>query len=269
MAIQMEREMIDNMASHSANDEINKKIDQAFTPRTPIETRQFFAGRMEQIKKIQSSFDEKGCQIMIYGDRGVGKTSLANIVKEIYTNNNYNVVCTKVNCDPTETFDSIWRKTFKQVNFYYQVKNKQNIGFISNSSEVDTEEKISNISIDKLLKLDKELTTTDVLDTLSEYFTKQKFLFIFDEFDQIQNSEIKEKFTYLMKNISDYGTDITLMIVGIAENIEELIESHQSVERCLKQINLPRMSEKEIEQIISTGLSYIGMTMDQNLKSKI
>lgn len=246
--------------------ELKKKINVAFTPRTPIENQQFFSGRIKQLKKIQDSFLERGCQIIIYGDRGVGKTSLANITKKLYENVDKRVICTKVSCDPTETFSNLWIKTFTQVNISYETTNKI-MGFDLDNESRKNESKILPANL--IIKKDKILKSNDILNILKKHHNNTNFLFIFDEFDRIDEIKIKEQFTYLMKHISDSNINITVMLVGIAENIEELIESHESIERCLKQIYLPRMENNEIEEIINNGLKYIKIKMEDKLKKRI
>ena len=52
------------------------------------------------------------------------------------------------------------------------------------------------------------------------------------------------------------------MLVGVAESVEELITEHASIERALAQINMPRMSEDELAQIIIKGLESVAMEID-------
>lgn len=52
------------------------------------------------------------------------------------------------------------------------------------------------------------------------------------------------------------------MLIGVADSVNALIGEHQSVERALVQVRLPRMSRAEIEQIIGRGLTKLGMGID-------
>jgi hypothetical protein len=60
-----------------------------------------------------------------------------------------------------------------------------------------------------------------------------------------------------------------LVIVGVADSLEQLIEEHASVERALVQIRMPRMSEAELLNIIDTGVKRCELTIDQVLPTKI
>jgi hypothetical protein len=54
------------------------EVTNAFTPSTPITSRDSFAGRSREIQKVIGVVTEPGKHAIIYGERGVGKTSLAN-----------------------------------------------------------------------------------------------------------------------------------------------------------------------------------------------
>lgn len=57
-------------------------LNAAFSPHAPIDAASLFRGRVEQIRDVADAMRAAGLHAVIYGDRGVGKTSLANIVDE-------------------------------------------------------------------------------------------------------------------------------------------------------------------------------------------
>ncbi|WP_367379138.1 AAA family ATPase, partial [Halomonas sp. PR-M31] len=48
-----------------------------FTPHTPVDEVKHFFGREEEASRLVSVVNSPGQHILLYGDRGVGKTSLA------------------------------------------------------------------------------------------------------------------------------------------------------------------------------------------------
>jgi hypothetical protein len=54
-----------------------------FTPWTPVSTRAAFSGRYDEIIKVTGAVAQPGRHVILYGERGVGKTSLANIFSEL------------------------------------------------------------------------------------------------------------------------------------------------------------------------------------------
>src|SRR5947209_13957027 len=58
-------------------------INGIFTPATPLQSRELFAGRIPQIADVINGVVEPGRHVILYGERGVGKSSLANIIGQI------------------------------------------------------------------------------------------------------------------------------------------------------------------------------------------
>ena len=59
-------------------------LAEAFSPSAPITSKKSFYGRYDQLSKVENAVLEKGQHIIMYGERGVGKTSLANIAEEMH-----------------------------------------------------------------------------------------------------------------------------------------------------------------------------------------
>lgn len=60
--------------------ELSVRAGEVFTPRTPISDRELFAGRWTEINQLVDAVNETGLHVVLYGERGVGKTSLANVI---------------------------------------------------------------------------------------------------------------------------------------------------------------------------------------------
>jgi len=72
-----------------------------------------------------------------------------------------------------------------------------------------------------------------------------------------------------VKNLSDHDIDTTLLLVGVAQSVNELIAEHQSIERALVQIPIPRMTDDELAQIIDKGLEKTDVKMSASVRGKI
>ena len=82
-----------------------------FTPGFPINHRDFFKGRVQQIKRILDTIPSPGRHPIVFGQRGVGKTSLVNILAELLPS----FLSVKITCDGSDTFilhSAIGPKTF-------------------------------------------------------------------------------------------------------------------------------------------------------------
>ncbi len=93
------------------------EINELFTPSTPVRITDLFAGRGDQILQAMDSIAEPGRHAVIYGERGVGKTSLAEILSYLIPAENRSVKSLIHSCNTGDTFTSIWKKFFRDITF--------------------------------------------------------------------------------------------------------------------------------------------------------
>jgi hypothetical protein len=78
---------------------------------------------------------------------------------------------------------------------------------------------------------------------------------IIDELDRIDDADTQVLLADTIKTLSDNRVNTTLILVGVANSVDDLIAEHRSIERCLVQVAMDRMSKSELLQIIDNGLS--------------
>jgi MoxR-like ATPase len=84
----------------------------AFSPSAPITNKTLFAGRNEQMNTLVDITLQDGRHGVIYGERGVGKTSLALVMKEVLGAAYWPAYYT---CSSDDTFGSIWRQVLESM----------------------------------------------------------------------------------------------------------------------------------------------------------
>jgi hypothetical protein len=104
---------------------------------------------------------------------------------------------------------------------------------------------------------------------LQELSTMTKLIVIFDEFDRIKNTEVITAMADTIKALSDNSVNATVLIIGVADSVNDLIREHQSIERALVQIPMPRMSDEEIRSIIDKGLARLTMAIDDDAREDL
>ena len=80
---------------------------------------------------------------------------------------------------------------------------------------------------------------------------------------------LKTQLADLIKNVSDNNPHVTLVIVGVAANILELIGGHPSIERNLVQIEMPVMSADEISEIVEKGCYHLHISLDPDVLTEL
>jgi len=214
------------------------------------------------LDRVHEAVLEIGQHIILYGERGVGKTSLANIVA-----NRYRIAITpNVTCNSSSTLHGVWKNIFKQLP--NSVEHRKKIGF-----KVDPNDQTKILSVSSMAELlgNQQNASIDEITSILVQLTKFNvpILFIFDEFDQVKRREFIQGMSNIIKFCSDQVVNITIMLVGIGNTVNELIGEHQSIERCIKQIYLERMSDGELKEIIDNANKIIGITMEEGISRNI
>lgn len=216
-------------------------IVEAFTPGTPISETELFAGRRQTIQQLQDIVIEPGRHAVIYGGRGVGKTSLANTFYRPLNRTNRPILPVRINCDSGDSFDSMWRKVFRRLKFTDQD------GSVLWADEAHPD----------------AITPDDVVSELGSISPTQCPIVILDEFDRLVDPQCKNLTADTVKALSDFTANCTLIIVGVAKSISELISSHASIIRALVQVPMSRMERDELEAIITVRAKRLGISFDE------
>jgi Cdc6-like AAA superfamily ATPase len=191
---------------------------------------------------------------VIFGERGAGKTSLANALGKMLETKYVMPECGIINCDQTTTFASLWRAIFSEIPLSRNAPTKRFQGGSENAPATFAQ------------FLPENVTPHSVSTVLQN---RGKFLFIIDEVDRIRDKSTTTLLADTIKSLSDHAIDTTLVLVGVAESVDTLIAEHESVQRALIQVHMPRMSQVEIDKIIGNGLAAVGMTIEPSAKRRI
>ena len=235
---------------------IEEELTTIFTPATPVRTDDVFAGRLDQIIRVLSAINQRGQHAIIYGERGVGKTSLANVLIYAKFIHKVAVPVTKVTADSKSSFFSLWNDVFQRVEMPHDVAQRVS------EAGADTENTVGNPRRNRTYadSITENPSPGDVVDVLRTF---PESVIMIDEFDRIHDDDVTSSFADLIKQLSDNDINITLILIGVADNISELIAEHASIERCTKQVYLPRMSQDELEEIIRKGFKKIHMKYER------
>ncbi len=231
-----------------------------FTPSKPITTQDLFRGRSEQLEALRRLLDQDGSHGVLYGERGVGKTSIANIFA-IMNDNRPNTIFVQVTCNSEESYQSLWERIFENTRISreeFESSSKLN----SPKSRVNGKIKLSD-----MVKADMNYTASNVIKVLKS--VNKHLVIIIDEFDRIEGGFSKKLLADTIKIISDTVYHVTIIIVGVGESINELIGEHKSIERNLRQIELPLMKATELEEIVQKGFLEIGLSANESIVKRI
>lgn len=218
-----------------------------FTPSTPIAVAEFFAGRKKEINQLFEAVAERGRHAILYGERGVGKTSLCQVVPLMLPRGARRVLHIRKAADPSDNFSSIWKKIFKDVHVE------------SDNGRMSLAEIYDN----------KIITPDDVVRELSSFNENDVPIMVIDEFNEVADPDAPQLMANTIKALSDDGVNATVVVVGVARNVTDLVSGHESISRCCEEVPMPRMNKDELKEVIERRISHLGMQIEGNAKWKI
>lgn len=227
-------------------------LGETFTPSAPIADQELFAGRNHEMFSVVEAMQSLGQHVVIYGERGVGKTSLARITAAIGSEQGY--LCVRVNCDSTDDFDSLWSKV------------AQELEIVTATLPPAERERLVTPVADAKAVLDsgRRLSLGDVRVGLRHVSLVQPLVVFFDEFNEVADSNAIIMVSNTIKALSDHIERVTLCPVGVAEDLDALLEGHLSAIRAIVQVKMPRMSRAELGEIVTRGLKRLEMTINDD-----
>jgi len=239
---------------------------QAYRPFAPIDLPDFFKGRHQQVDLLVNELHTPGRQVAIYGERGVGKTSLA-LLADFFAN--FSDEATHfVRCQR----DSIYATIFGQL--------LQHAGaaYVPNGIETETTRRggvaagPAALSKSKTARLKHQAVQSARSigpGMLLNLFQDRDGLLIIDEYDRVGDPPTHTRLAETLKHFSDAASRTKIIVVGVAETLAELIGEHESLTRCLAQIKLGRMQKSELGEIVGKGEERLKLVFKDSVRRKI
>jgi Cdc6-like AAA superfamily ATPase len=215
----------------------------------PIDEEALFAGRATQIKQLFEATLERSRHAVLFGERGVGKTSLANVFWRRFSKRLQTIIAARIQADPSDDFSSLWSKALRELRAAAISAGKSELVPLSESFNI--------------------LSPDDVRIELQKCKPNSIPILIIDEFDKLENAYAVSLTANVIKSLADYSARCTIIIVGVAENLSDLIKEHASIKRCVLQIPLPRMDDFELKEIIESRLALTPLEIDPHALAKI
>lgn len=250
-----------------SREELGARIAEVVSPSQPISSIEFLKGRESELQDIERALYAPGRNVFIYGDRGVGKSSLAATAAYQYQNAEASPIF--VGGAKDETF----------VGMVANIAN-QAIG----RSRLHTTKTTRGLALDwrglkwswghelSVKEVTSQLTTVgDAVDLLAEVAAIHSAspVVVVDEFDQIGDPEERNKFAALLKHLGDRGVPLKMIFTGIGETISDLLGAHASATRQLAQIELGRLDWDARRDVVVQAAQSFGLDVDPNVAWRI
>lgn len=230
------------------------RLRHAFTPSQPVADRRMFAGRDEILKTIIRAIEDQRLHIVLYGERGIGKTSLLHMLTQAATEARYIVVYSS--CGANSTFAETFSAAAADIPLLFHS------GFSPTTVEAEKGASLADL-------LPAGALTPKKFGDMCAKLTGTRVLIILDEFDRCESGAFRRDVAELIKNLSDRLGRVQLVLAGVAADLTELVEHIPSIRRNIFALRVPKMTDAEILQIVANGEREAGLVFDPRAREFI
>jgi len=257
---------LDNLHQLSRS-EFASKLKNVLKPAKPIDSIELLFGREKEIEDIEYALPADGRHCFIYGERGIGKSSLAHVVASQLQSSDKRHL--RAECHKGSTFTSVINSLVNYANKNLpkgttESQTKTNVKFPVLSHERTTKNKSENNRqygevVDEALDLFREIAASYSDNTVA----------VIDEFDAINDDAELAKFGELLKYLSDLDINVTLIFTGIGKSLSDLLGGHFSSVRQLHQVPLEPLNWSGRYSIIEKAFNFFDIAISDDFKYKI
>lgn len=238
-------------SGQSAQELRQQALREGFTPTRPQRSLRRIAGRKGELLRIFQAIARERAHVVVYGERGRGKTSLVNLVAAAARSSGYMVG--RYACSVETDFDEIMRGLARDL--------PPSLLAVPVVEDAALEGCEAALPRGKLQPRD--------LAALPGRLSGGQLLLIVDEFDRVVDQSTRTRFADTIKQVSDRGAPINFVIVGVSDSLEELLGRHPSIQRNVVSVPLPLLSDAEIQEILDIGSRGADLIFPPHVRSAI
>ena len=220
----------------------------AFDSSHPVRSPSDLFGRDRELEQLLASALDFRQHSVVHGARGSGKTSLVRVFGDYADQNG--IVVIYMACEPGLSFAQVLRPYLTAIpaaalRFGFKDRFRGDVA-----------------------ELPPEFGPRAFVEIVSEMIEAPVVL-IFDEFDRVSDPVVKADIAAAMKLLSDSLSSVLFMLVGIARNISDVVDSHPSLRRHMRVVSLGRIEPPSVNALIDHGMSITGMAFEPHARDLI
>jgi uncharacterized protein len=246
-------------------EEFAKVLRSKLSVRTPVKSIERLFGREKELELVQEALYDDGGHVFIYGDRGVGKSSLAaSVATQYQTSDNepIHIPCGKDTCF-YKTIEEIAERVLRRSGGKRDLELTHTLNFKVYKLQIkDKERKVTIPPVDSMF------TAVDVMEEVAEIHSERPVIVI-DEFDQIESAKERANFAHFLKDLGDRGVNIKFIFTGIASSLYQLLGDHESSFRQLFTLKLDRLYWSSREEIAYSAIKAFDLDVDEEIVHSI
>jgi archaellum biogenesis ATPase FlaH len=250
--------------------EFAKILHTHLSPSTPIQSEEHLYGRDAQIQRIKEALYSPGRTIFIYGDRGVGKTSLAQTIAFAHQSSAHDPIIKA--CSSRTTFGELvlnigedLRDMTAPSDTTAKLGYKLPKGF--GTAELEVKHAKHKVESSEAAAMDLNHAVTLLSRAVAD--RQGDTVVVVDEFDQISNDSERAAFADFIKQIGDQQLRLRFIFCGVAESLEKLLGAHKSCHRYIESVEVTQLSWDARQAIVDSAANALGVTVGKHPSYRI
>lgn len=240
--------------------EFAEELESVLSPSAPIVDHEKLFGRDDQLRDIRRALYTKGTHIFIYGDRGVGKSSLARTAAHDFQSSDFDPIL--VVCGPDDTFSSVIHSILKN-------SPKRVLEQTSRTVRKGVNIKVARYQVDDTTgskPIAAHLGIDDAISLLEGAFDEvaERLVVVIDEIDVVSRKAEREYFASFIKALGDKGVRTKFIFTGVASSLDEILGAHKSAIRQLSAIRLEKLIFQGLIDIVEKTFEHFGLEVDRD-----
>jgi type II secretory pathway predicted ATPase ExeA len=215
-----------------------------FTPTRPISSERGLVGRRKQLDRAISAVQIERAHLTIFGERGNGKTSFANVLASLAEDAGYGVV--RHTCTTQPSFGELFGAVVAKIPPRFL-------------RPVMADDEVQSFGRRQIW------TVASAVAKLQEIRAGHVLIMI-DEFDRLSDEDAKRDMTELLKTTSDLSVRVSFVLIGVAESMGELMELHPSLARTMVAIPLPLLPDNDVSMLLEKGCKDLRLAISQRAR---
>lgn len=246
------------------------KIADALTPENPIQSEQFLRGRETTLDSLVSELSTFHSIPFVFGNRGVGKTSLAKTAALVVTPSDRKPIYWA--CAPGNKLLNVLRSICIDI---------LNLAISKKATKTGGWNFDLNLSLNPSIKLsfNNDLPNVPQFESIDDAFMlvrdldslipeSRKTVIILDELEELLEED-RGDLAYFIKQLGDQEIGFRFLLVGIAQNVHELIGAHKSVPRYIKEVSLEPLNPQNLIDIVSYASAQVDVDVSEDYLYRI
>lgn len=245
--------------------DLKEVLRQYLMPSRPVNSIELLKGRDEKLREVVTSMQTYSGISLIFGNRGVGKTSLAKTAAIQYASAAQDPLY--VACGPGATVMVLLREVAIKLSRLVPAKKGVKIeGELSLSPALRFSYGEAQGHAPVFDDINGAIRVLQDFETL--LLDPAKLVVILDELESLSKEE-HAHLAFFAKQVGDQELKVRYIFCGIAENVHQLIGAHQSVPRYIRSVELGPLKPQDLIDIVSVAAAKLDVSVPRDMLIRI